>query len=169
MPTPEMWASFLTPLSSSSMTSYFWPWSIDHTCSTSLRVRFAAVTNNSKILVVENFRKSTGALPDSAKLILKMQVKFRSMACISSFQTKVMEHHHNHQSGACHPHGKWQEHKRLTDTYESSSQTLLCHQSMSCGQDKKQWSMEVHSFHGRGESEYLLNNDIVSHGLQNIS
>lgn len=52
---------------------------------------------------------------------------------------------------------------------KASSQTLLCRQSMSCGQDQKQWSMEVHSFHGRGESEYLLNNDIVSHGLQNIS
>lgn len=77
-------------------------------------------SNNSKILVVENFRESTGVLPDSAELILKMQVKFRSMAWISSFQTRVMEHHHHHQSGACQPHGKWQEHKRLTDTYESS-------------------------------------------------
>lgn len=52
---------------------------------------------------------------------------------------------------------------------KASSQILICHQSMSCGHDQKQWSREVHSFHGRRESEYLLNNDIVSHGLQNIS
>lgn len=85
----------LDTLFSSLMTSYFWPWSIDHTCSTSLRVRVHC-SNNSKILVVEDCKESTRALPDSAGLILKMQVKFRSMACITSFQTRVMEHHHHH-------------------------------------------------------------------------
>lgn len=85
----------LDTLFSSLMTSYFWPWSIDHTCSTSLKVRVHC-SNNSKILVVEDCKESTRALPDSAGLILKMQVKFRSMACISSFQTRVMEHHHHH-------------------------------------------------------------------------
>ena len=49
---------------------------------------FAAVTNNSKILVVEDHSESVIAPPDSAELILRMQVKFKSTTCVSSFQNQ---------------------------------------------------------------------------------
>lgn len=81
---------------------------------------FAAVTNNSIILVAEDHSESARALPDSAELISGCRSSSNLQHVSPHSKTRMMGQHHHYWAGACHSHGKWQEHKRLVDTYKSS-------------------------------------------------
>lgn len=115
---------------------------------------FAAVTNNSKILVVEDHSESTRAPPESARLILKTEAQFRSTG----------RQHVSHHSRAPAPPPIWElailmandrSTRKLGDTHKSSQSlfsdgTLVVLPTFHSPKDvlrpsPKQWGEQGHS------------------------